>query len=55
MLSLELITELLGEKRARSLLDHKYKCVDASQLHLPGSGFVDHVWDFCYRKVNNHD
>lgn len=43
-LSLDQITELLGEERARSLLDHKCKCVDASQLHLPGPDFVDRIW-----------
>lgn len=43
-LSLDQITELLGENRARSLLDHKCECVGASQLHLPGPDFVDRVW-----------
>lgn len=35
--------ELLGDK-ASYLLDHQCKTIDKSQLHLPGSDFVDRIW-----------
>ncbi|MDB5228585.1 MAG: fructose-bisphosphate aldolase [Bacteroidota bacterium] len=38
------ITDLLGEERAKFLLDHKCKTVDKSLLHLPGPDFIDRTW-----------
>ena len=38
------VVELLGEKDARNLLEHKSKTIDKSQLHLPGRDFIDRVW-----------
>jgi class I fructose-bisphosphate aldolase len=42
-LSLSQIEELLG-KDASSLLNHQSRTIDKSQLHLPGSDFMDRVW-----------
>lgn len=37
-------TDLLGEERAKFLLEHECKTIDKSLLHLPGSDFIDKVW-----------
>jgi len=36
--------ELLGEERAKFLLEHECKTVDKSLLHLPSADFIDKVW-----------
>jgi class I fructose-bisphosphate aldolase len=37
-------TDLLGEERAKFLLEHECKTIDKSLLHLPGTDFIDRVW-----------
>lgn len=37
-------TDLLGEERAKYLLEHQSKTIDKSLLHLPGSDFIDKIW-----------
>ncbi len=37
-------TDLLGEERAKFLLEHECKTIDKSLLHLPSADFVDKVW-----------
>ncbi|MFN8297147.1 MAG: class I fructose-bisphosphate aldolase [Chitinophagales bacterium] len=37
-------TDLLGEERAKYLLEHQCKTIDKSLLHLPGTDFIDKVW-----------
>jgi class I fructose-bisphosphate aldolase len=37
-------TDLLGEERAKFLLDHECKTIDKSLLHLPSADFIDKVW-----------
>lgn len=37
-------TDLLGEERAKYLLEHRCKTIDKSLLHLPGTDFIDKVW-----------
>jgi class I fructose-bisphosphate aldolase len=37
-------TDLLGEERAKFLLDHECKTIDKSLLHLPGADFIEKVW-----------
>jgi class I fructose-bisphosphate aldolase len=37
------VADILGDK-ASSLLDHKCKTIDKSQLHLPGPDFVDRIF-----------
>lgn len=36
--------ELLGEERAKYLLEHQSKTIDKSLLHLPSGDFVDKIW-----------
>ncbi len=36
--------ELLGEERAKYLLEHECKTIDKSLLHLPSADFIDKVW-----------
>ncbi len=38
------IAGLLGEERAKYLLEHQCKTIDKAQLHLPGPDFVDRIW-----------
>ncbi|MFN8238041.1 MAG: class I fructose-bisphosphate aldolase [Chitinophagales bacterium] len=35
---------LLGEERAKFLLEHHSKTIDKSMLHLPSADFVDKIW-----------
>lgn len=37
-------TDLLGEERAKFLLDHECKTIDKSLLHLPSADFIDKIW-----------
>lgn len=37
-------TDLLGEERAKFLLEHECKTIDKSLLHLPCTDFIDRVW-----------
>ena len=37
-------TDLIGEERAKFLLDHECKTIDKSLLHLPSADFIDKVW-----------
>ena len=37
-------TGLLGEERAKYLLEHQCTTIDKSLLHLPGTDFIDKVW-----------
>ncbi|HRH56673.1 MAG TPA: class I fructose-bisphosphate aldolase [Chitinophagales bacterium] len=37
-------TDLLGEERAKYLLEHQCTTIDKSLLHLPGTDFIDKVW-----------
>ena len=37
-------TDLLGEERAKFLLEHECKTIDKSLLHLPSADFIDKVW-----------
>ncbi len=37
-------TGLLGEERAKFLLEHECKTIDKSLLHLPSADFIDKVW-----------
>lgn len=41
--TIDRVTELLGDE-ASSLLEHRSQTIDASQLHLPGSDFVDRIY-----------
>ena len=45
------IQQLLGEK-AEYLLNHQCKTIDKSQLHLPGSDFIDRIFINSDRNVN---
>ena len=45
------IQQLLGEK-AEYLLNHQCKTIDKSQIHLPGSDFVDRIFINSDRNVN---
>ncbi len=45
------LEELLGDD-AGSLLQHRCKTIDSSQLHLPGPDFVDRVWVGSDRSTN---
>lgn len=38
------ITDLLGEERAKFLLEHECKTINKSLLHLPSPDFTDKVW-----------
>ena len=38
------VTELLGEEKAKFLLEHQCKTIDKKQLHLPGKDFIDRIW-----------
>src|SRR5690349_10063822 len=38
------IAGLLGEERAKYLLEHTCKTIDKSQLHLPWPDFIDRIW-----------
>ncbi len=35
---------LLGDERAKFLLEHQSKTIDKSMLHLPSADFVDKIW-----------
>ena len=37
-------SKLLGEEKAKSLLEHQCKTIDKSLLHLPNADFVNQVW-----------
>jgi len=37
-------TTLLGDERAKFLLEHECKTIDKSLLHLPSADFVDKIW-----------
>ncbi len=43
-MSTQNIVSLLGEERAKYLLEHKCSTVPSSMLHLPSSDFVDKIW-----------
>ncbi len=43
MVNLEKITGLLGDN-AKSLLEHVSRTIDKKLLHLPGTDFIDRVW-----------
>ena len=36
--------ELLGDERAKYLLEHECKTIDKSLLHLPSADFIDKIW-----------
>lgn len=36
--------DLLGEERAKYLLEHECKTIDKSLLHLPNADFIDKIW-----------
>jgi class I fructose-bisphosphate aldolase len=38
------IHELLGDERAKGLLEHESKTISKDMLHLPGPNFIDRVW-----------
>ncbi len=38
------IVDLLGEEKAKFLLEHQCKTIDKSLLHLPSADFIDKVW-----------
>ena len=40
----EQITKLLGDEKAKHLLDHQSKTISKEQLHLPNKDFVDTIW-----------
>ncbi len=44
-MSLNNIVELLGTERAQNLLEHKCETISKDMLHLPGSDFIDRVWE----------
>ena len=44
-MSTENIVKLLGEDKAKSLLDHKCSTISKDLLHLPGADFIDRVWE----------
>jgi class I fructose-bisphosphate aldolase len=44
MASVKQITEILGEEKARFLLDHTSKTFDKGTLHGPGPDFVDRIF-----------
>ena len=37
-------TDLIGEERAKFLLEHQCKTIDQSLLHLPSADFVDKIF-----------
>jgi class I fructose-bisphosphate aldolase len=43
-MTVQQITELLGEERAKYLLQHQSNTIKKEQLHLPSSNFVDDVF-----------
>jgi class I fructose-bisphosphate aldolase len=44
------IASVLGDE-AKSLLEHKCGTIAKEQLHLPGSDFIDRVWQVSDRPV----
>jgi len=44
-MSVSNIIELLGEEKAGFLLDHKCETISKDLLHLPGTDFIDRVWE----------
>lgn len=45
------ITELLGEEKARYLLQHTSQTISKDLLHLPGPDFNDRVWSVSNRNI----
>lgn len=45
------ITELLGEEKARYLLQHNSQTISKDLLHLPGPDFNDRVWSVSNRNI----
>jgi class I fructose-bisphosphate aldolase len=46
------IIKLLGEEKAKYLLEHECKTIGKSQLHLPNPSFIDHLWVQSNRPVH---
>jgi len=44
-------SSLIGEDRAKLLLEHSSKTIDKSMLHLPSSEFVSDVWSLSNRNI----
>jgi class I fructose-bisphosphate aldolase len=44
-MSVQNIVSLLGEEKAKYLLDHKSNTISKDLLHLPGSDFMSRVWE----------
>lgn len=38
------VQSIIGEEKAKFLLEHESKTIDKSMLHLPGADFMDRVW-----------
>lgn len=43
--------ELLGEDKAKTLLDHQCKTIDKSMIHLPSDNFVSDIWSLSNRNI----
>ncbi len=48
-MSTENIVKLLGEDKAKNLLEHKCGTISKDLLHLPGADFIDRVWEVSNR------
>lgn len=45
MLTVQKIEEILGEKKAKQLLQYRCEKVLKNQLHIPGGDWIDRVWE----------
>ena len=44
-------SEILGEEKARLLLDHKSQTIDKNLIHLPSSDFVSDIFSHTNRNI----
>ena len=50
-MSLDRITQILGDEKAKNLLEHQSKTFDKSALHQPSPNFIDDVWASSNRNI----
>lgn len=50
-MTIQQITELLGEQQAGNLLNHECKTISKDMLHLPGGDFIERVWKDSNRNI----
>lgn len=50
-MTIQQITELLGEQQAGNLLNHECKTISKDMLHLPSGDFIERVWKDSNRNI----